>query len=316
MQRSDASTQVTDTGYIGGPLSSPQNVNSKFPFTYAMFGLMMLVVFVGRAVSHSISLILIVALYVLMYAVVESQVKDVMSKMENSSSYFRRTPYFLIPYAVLLLAAAVGGFYLLDFRKNSVDFSLFSTYMRSLLESIVIFMFGSSLKCLLLGTGLVGLRITRRGFFGVFQRVFIIIRNIVLAPLWLGFFCEVPPTNFEAMYNAKKSFWCLSYMVMKCFLQLWLLGDLGAVIRDYSFNRRATYRPVNDTDIEDECIICQDKPEEPVALECGHIFCYKCAYRWLKDHNSCPFCRAQIMEPKVIEFSDGFIPFSTILCTF
>ncbi|OHT04953.1 hypothetical protein TRFO_27457 [Tritrichomonas foetus] len=295
---------------------SPWDINEKFPRTYAMFALMMLVVFIGRSLCEHFKIIAIVAGYIFTYLFIENQLKDVMVKMAVSSSYFRKVPYFLIPYSILLIAAIVLGFFILDSPKIVPDNNLFSTYMISLLESFIVFMIGSTLKCILLGTGLFSFKVTRRGFFGVFQRVFIIIRNIVVLPAWLGYFCGISPRSLEDLFNAKKPFWCHTYLVMKCFLQLWLLGDLGSVIRDYTFNRRATYRHVNESEVEDDCIICQDKPEEPVALGCGHIFCYKCAYRWLKDHNSCPICRAQILEPKPIEFADGFVPFTTLFSTF
>lgn len=45
-----------------------------------------------------------------------------------------------------------------------------------------------------------------------------------------------------------------------------------------------------------DCAICLDKVENPVMLECTHIFCGKCILNLLrmKNNNNCPYCRTQI----------------------
>lgn len=217
----------------------------------------------------------------------------------------------------------------------SPDNTLFSIYLTSLFQSIVLFMIASSIKCLLIGTGIIKLKVVRRGFFGVFQRFFIIIRNLAVLPIWIDFFCEpsVQLINinsnsqdivfyshsrrtFQELMESKKPFWCLTYIVIKLFLQLWLLEDLGVVIYDYSSNRHDSYHHADESQVTDDCVICQDYPEEPVQLRCGHIFCYRCIYRWLQDHDTCPICRCRIAEPKTIEISDGYVPVATLLSPF
>lgn len=49
--------------------------------------------------------------------------------------------------------------------------------------------------------------------------------------------------------------------------------------------------PVNSKLATDECPICFDTLENPLALPCKHIFCKKCIETWLSQHNSCPKCR-------------------------
>lgn len=46
-----------------------------------------------------------------------------------------------------------------------------------------------------------------------------------------------------------------------------------------------------------ECCICSDKLtlKTIVNLECGHSFCKDCIWRWTKDKNTCPCCRANIL---------------------
>ena len=32
----------------------------------------------------------------------------------------------------------------------------------------------------------------------------------------------------------------------------------------------------------------------PILIECTHIFCGGCLLKWLKNNNSCPYCRSNI----------------------
>lgn len=50
------------------------------------------------------------------------------------------------------------------------------------------------------------------------------------------------------------------------------------------------------------CIICQSVMHCPMALECGHHFCFGCIEQWMKRVNdmrkiTCPTCRAKIYQP-------------------
>jgi hypothetical protein len=51
-----------------------------------------------------------------------------------------------------------------------------------------------------------------------------------------------------------------------------------------------------------ECYICLDIPKSPVAVTCGHIFCWKCLQSWIsgKTKLECPVCRNGIDMNRVI----------------
>lgn len=51
-----------------------------------------------------------------------------------------------------------------------------------------------------------------------------------------------------------------------------------------------------------ECFICLSAPRNPVATQCGHIFCWRCLKSWLnsKDKLSCPVCKNGIEMEKII----------------
>mmetsp|Transcript_39608 Transcript_39608/g.79396 ORF Transcript_39608/g.79396 Transcript_39608/m.79396 type:complete len:272 (-) Transcript_39608:169-984(-) len=48
------------------------------------------------------------------------------------------------------------------------------------------------------------------------------------------------------------------------------------------------------------CNICLNSPDKPVATVCGHMYCWKCLYKWLDMHRNdpqCPVCKAGIEMP-------------------
>jgi superfamily II DNA or RNA helicase len=42
------------------------------------------------------------------------------------------------------------------------------------------------------------------------------------------------------------------------------------------------------------CSICMELIRNPIMIECTHIFCGECLIKWLKNNNSCPYCRSNI----------------------
>ena len=51
-----------------------------------------------------------------------------------------------------------------------------------------------------------------------------------------------------------------------------------------------------------ECYICMDKPNNPVATSCGHIFCWRCLQSWASGKSSlqCPVCKNGLDLNRVI----------------
>lgn len=51
-----------------------------------------------------------------------------------------------------------------------------------------------------------------------------------------------------------------------------------------------------------ECYICMDKPSNPVATSCGHIYCWKCLQSWTSGKSSlqCPVCKNGLDLNRVI----------------
>lgn len=47
--------------------------------------------------------------------------------------------------------------------------------------------------------------------------------------------------------------------------------------------------------MEEKCSICHNQinKDKSVYTECGHRFCSKCFFTWMKENTTCPNCRAQ-----------------------
>ena len=289
--------------------------SAVFSRTYTMFGLLMVLIFIARAMFKYWQLNLLIALYLPLFVHIEGRLSHVMSQMAVSSSYFNRTPCDLLPWGFLLLLAGLAGVALCG-TQLMPDVSVVSCYLFSLFKSVVIFMFSSAIKALLIGSGFVNFKTTRRGFFGVFQRVFIFARNIAITPIWTQYFAGV--TDLMELWASfgEMGMSGIVYLLFKALIQLWLLWDFGFALSNYNENRSRMLRQAKPEEVKNQCVICQDEPYEPVAMPCGHVFCYSCAYRWLVQNNSCPLCRLPVSETKRIEFADGFMPLAAVFSAF
>mmetsp|Transcript_5800 Transcript_5800/g.17326 ORF Transcript_5800/g.17326 Transcript_5800/m.17326 type:complete len:205 (+) Transcript_5800:189-803(+) len=52
-----------------------------------------------------------------------------------------------------------------------------------------------------------------------------------------------------------------------------------------------------------ECNICFDNPCDPVVTECGHLYCWKCLFKWMQTKSNCPLCpvcKSKVEKNKVI----------------
>ncbi|XP_041762776.1 E3 ubiquitin-protein ligase RNFT1 [Anopheles merus] len=56
-----------------------------------------------------------------------------------------------------------------------------------------------------------------------------------------------------------------------------------------------------------QCSICHDNFNSPVLLECNHIFCELCVGTWFDREQTCPLCRAKIVDDP--SYRDGATTF-------
>jgi len=293
------------------PLPASENFNR----TYIMFGLFIVLIFViqvlrwlGRPIV-AISFVLPFLLYA------ENQLTTLMTQITTSSAHHGTCPYFLLLWCPIYLAVGLVGLYALTFDLNP-DCTFPGAYCFGLLGSISLFLVADAIKSFLLGLGIVSFKLIRRGFFGVFVRLFIVVRNMLIMPLWVSHLRRINKPTFMLISSEPETLFCLAYVTCKCFLQLWLLFDFGSAFADYRANGKSAFQAARPEEVTEDCIVCMGAPVEPVKLQCGHVFCYQCAFKWLAEKPTCPLCRAPIAEKRAIEFSDGRLSMPVLFFAF
>ena len=57
----------------------------------------------------------------------------------------------------------------------------------------------------------------------------------------------------------------------------------------------------------ENCSICLENFKSKIKLNCSHKFCKLCIYNWMFTNNTCPMCRAEIIDrTKFIEYAYKF----------
>ncbi|KAK1364747.1 hypothetical protein POM88_040308 [Heracleum sosnowskyi] len=83
------------------------------------------------------------------------------------------------------------------------------------------------------------------------------------------------------------------------------MGRVGSRLSDETIKRHLRIRSYDVTskrmeEEADKCAICQgeyEKGEFIGGLQCRHEYHVECVKKWLKQHNSCPICRADAVSP-------------------
>ncbi|KAF2207550.1 hypothetical protein CERZMDRAFT_88399 [Cercospora zeae-maydis SCOH1-5] len=57
-----------------------------------------------------------------------------------------------------------------------------------------------------------------------------------------------------------------------------------------------------------ECPICRDLTIKPTQTPCRHTFCYECLHTWVREHNTCPSCRAELYVARARRALAGSLP--------
>lgn len=58
--------------------------------------------------------------------------------------------------------------------------------------------------------------------------------------------------------------------------------------------------------MEEQCSICHNQidKDKSVYTECGHRFCSKCFFTWMKENTTCPNCREQFARTQDDQFQE------------
>ena len=66
-----------------------------------------------------------------------------------------------------------------------------------------------------------------------------------------------------------------------------------------------------DGTVSGKCVICLGNYLDDFGkLPCGHMFCLDCVIQWWRMHNTCPFCREEIIF--ITKINGEMIDFSSL----
>lgn len=271
---------------------------------YGLFGVIIVSIFIAQNILFYWQIVVNLFSFASLYYLGEMKLLEMLytiTKIDYPHSAKQKSILALLSFSLCLSMIGVRALYSL----NIPDRSIVPTYCYSLYTSMVIFSFATTLKALSIFAGVVSTKQARKGIFGILLRVVLIIRHIIVIPIWLQHFKE-----------CKSNISYAGYVIVKCIIQIWLLWDLKKSIKCYSIYNNDIFMPIQNDDTKDDCVICQDEMKDPIKLKCGHSFCQACIVRWLHENKICPTCRTEIACSKTIEYSDGFIPSTAIIFSF
>jgi hypothetical protein len=133
-----------------------------------------------------------------------------MTQITVSSTFHATCPHFLPIWAPGCLALGIGGFFAL-----SLDLSPDATYSVSPLSSAALFLAADVAKAFVLGSGLMSFKLIGRGFFGAFERFFVVVRNLIVLPIWFGYFAGVRRVTLVAVVYGPRRIASLFCVVAK-----------------------------------------------------------------------------------------------------
>ena len=290
--------------------------NSHFPpdtesdkyvkvMVYFATGVSILIFF--HNIDHYYFISLNVVLFFVLFENDQNRSKIIVKNILETSFYFHKKAEKSVLTSIKLFLFAALSFSL-SLIINMENRHFFICYFYTFLISMQIFLLSSSLKSFMLWYQIIHPKQVRRGFFGLFVRIVILVRKCIITPIWINYISSLPKYPKLVLFF---------YIIITIAEFGWLLNDLKAAFMNYiySINEHLT-EVIDPSKITYMCAVCMSEPTEPIELPCGHIHCYSCTYNWLKRSPTCPTCREPVLGTKLMDFSDGIIPFSVILFCF
>eukprot|EP00892_Ulva_mutabilis_P006109 jgi/Ulvmu1/3870/UM018_0089.1 len=98
------------------------------------------------------------------------------------------------------------------------------------------------------------------------------------------------------------------YLALKARTYLVHLSHLALALRNLACGSRRFGAKVSPQEALEgglQCPICQESPNGPVKLSCGHVFCEKCVAEWLERERTCPMCRSTVRHDTLQSYGSG-----------
>lgn len=251
-----------------------------------------------------------------LYCSLDLKISELINNLLFSSEFFGKVPVFTRQWGYVQSFIFIL-FLLLTPLHVTPSTSFFVTSLNCYYISILVFLFASAVKCFLIGFDTVSLNATRKGFWGIFQRVFILIRSLIIWTYWNVYFFETKFISIYTIFSSEYSYLPRLFLLLKTLKVLWLVYNMIQTIISYNANDSVTLKFVVNTEPNFRCPVCfNDDPPEVIQTNCRHCVCYECAFKWISINPSCPLCTEKIAPIVLIELSDATIPPAALLLPF
>mmetsp|Transcript_5716 Transcript_5716/g.20807 ORF Transcript_5716/g.20807 Transcript_5716/m.20807 type:complete len:661 (+) Transcript_5716:244-2226(+) len=151
------------------------------------------------------------------------------------------------------------------------------------------------------------------------EHLFLLYRLCLPSSVWWAYFVYRPAENsFLSPWVTTSVVVVYLYMVVQAVRAQ--LVDLWKAAKMIWMGNRRYGRDPSPAELEEygnHCAICYGEMNEPIALDCSHLFCEDCLAEWLvRGHSSCPVCRAEIRESDALPpmYADGSTSTMALCC--
>ncbi|XP_020894647.1 E3 ubiquitin-protein ligase RNFT1-like [Exaiptasia diaphana] len=119
-------------------------------------------------------------------------------------------------------------------------------------------------------------------------------RMLVPMPLWFAYFTDY---NYGGEYFALVA--TSIYLILKGRMVFAKVKEVYSgyqtFCRDVQYGTVPSKQEINE--VGNSCPICQEDLTDPIMLRtCKHIFCEDCISLWFDREQTCPMCRAKVVE--------------------
>lgn len=277
--------------------------SETFCRNYGLFGVIIVSLFIIKCIFVYWQIVLNLILFALLNYIIELKLHGILYKASWNKTTYNENPSIFTWLAYSTSISIVG----IKFLKLYFipDHSFVPTYCLSLYVSMILFSLASLVKISILAFKKFNTRQARKGTFGILQRIAMLIRHLIVIPIWIQHFKE---NQYSFVY--------VGYVIIKCGIQIWLLWDFKRAFHYFLISNDDILLPIQVDNVKYECVICQGDIKSPIKLKCGHSFCQECIQRWLSKNKICPTCKTEIARSMTMEYEDGFIPSSVVLFSF
>lgn len=178
--------------------------------------------------------------------------------------------------------------------------------VENLLMTTSLFSLAAAIQAAVLATGAISQTMIRRGFFGVYLGMFLIMHTVVVSLACVSYLWTKERFRWFAL---------AVYGAVKVALVWYMVTELKESFNAFKKNKNRMFRNAPGERVY--CGMCRGLAVEPKVLGCRHMFCYRCCCEWFfARKNICPVCRQDTIGPIPlrVDLANGYVPLIVFVC--